>query len=555
MQRVAMPTYDSARRDFVWRLPETFNFAVDVVDRWAEDADRLALICSNDAGAERCFTYAEIATASKRLASLLAARGVEKGDRVLIMLPRIAEWQIAMVGCLRLGAVPIPCITMLTAGDIAYRLTHAGVAAVITTRDHIDKIAPGAGLKLRLSVGGGPGWLDFAADCASQTSDFAAPRIAIEDPAILYYTSGSTGEPKGVLHAARAIFTWRVAAWYWLNLDAGDVVWCTADTGWSKAGTSILFGPWSCGATVLFHDGRFDVARRLELLARYGVNVFCAAATELRQLIRAEISGYDLSALRLTVSAGETVNPEVVRRWQALTGGLLLDGYGQTETLMTLLNYPALAVKPGSMGKPLPGSELAVLGEDDRFAAPGEPGRLVVAWPNPQMMLGYWQAPELTAATRIRAEGREWFVTGDTAFVDAEGYFFYDGRADDVINSAGYRIGPMEVENALMAHPAVLECAAVASPDRERGEIVKAFVILNQGYSGDAALTRDLQDFAKAETAPYKYPRAISYVESLPKTVTGKIQRRKLRDREFSAPAGNADTNTDKIERYPGAPT
>jgi acyl-coenzyme A synthetase/AMP-(fatty) acid ligase len=292
---------------------------------------------------------------------------------------------------------------------------------------------------------------------AAASDDFAPVPLGAEEPAIMYYTSGSTGHPKGVLHAARALFAWRVSAWYWLDLRDDDVMWCTADTGWSKAGTSILFGPWSCGATVVFHDGRFDPRRRFEILERYRVTVFCAAATELRRLVQEEAGAHDFGALRLTVSAGESVNPEIVRRWTAQAGVPLLDGYGQTETLMTVLNYPAMPVKPGSMGRPLPGTDAAVLTADGRRAASGETGQLAIRLPNPQVMLGYWREPERTAAGKITAEGAEWLLTSDLVSADEDGYLFYQGRADDVINSAGYRIGPMEVENVLMEHPAVTE--------------------------------------------------------------------------------------------------
>ncbi len=536
MKRIPMDDYEATHRQFQWTIPPTFNFGVDVVDRWAGsgDGERTALIWLNEAGDERRFSFADIGRLTSQFANLLRRQGVEKGDRVLVMLPRVPEWQLAMVGCLKLGAVPIPCITMLTAGDIAYRVEHAGARAAITTADNVGKFDRIDGLDVRISVGGGDGWIDFVSAMGAESDDFAAPAIAADDPAVLYYTSGSTGKAKGVLHAARGLFAWRVSAWYWLDLKAEDVIWCTADTGWSKAGTSILFGPWSCGSTVLFYDGPFDAARRIDLLEKYGVTVFCAAATELRQLIREDFGGRSLTRLRLTVSAGESVNPEIVNRWRQLTGGLLLDGYGQTETLMTVMNYPALPVKPGSMGRPLPGTHMVILGEDDRVLGPDAPGRLALRCPNPQMMLGYWNDPEQTAASRVTIDGAEWFVTGDTARMDADAYLFYEGRDDDVINSAGYRIGPMEVENALMEHPAVRECAAVASPDAERGEVVKAFVVLNDGHAGDASLTKELQDYAKTVTAPYKYPRRIAYVDDLPKTVTGKIQRRKLRDAEYA---------------------
>jgi acyl-coenzyme A synthetase/AMP-(fatty) acid ligase len=313
-----------------------------------------------------------------------------------------------------------------------------------------------------------------------------------------------------------------------------DLIWCTADTGWSKAETSILFGPWSCGSAVLFYNGRFDPKRRFELQAKYHVTVFCAAATELRQLVLQDVRPYDLSALRLVMSAGETVNPEIIERWRNLIGVPLLDGYGLTETLMNVLNYPGMPVKPGSMGRPLPGTEIAVLDAENRPVPVGQPGCLMIRLPNPQAMLGYWNDPALTNAAIVRRDGSEWFNSGDIVKVDQDGYVFYLGRSDDVINSAGYRIGPVEVENAVIEHMAVQECAVVASPDAERGEIVKAFVVLRPGIAGSDLLGKDIQEHVKRITAPYKYPRKIEFVDELPKTASGKIQRRVLRDREYA---------------------
>ncbi len=539
MRRIPMTDYATAHRDFTWEIPERFNFGADVVDRFAEDPERLALIWCDETGREERYTFAAISALSNRCANALKEAGVRAGDRVLVMLPRIPQWQIAMVGCLKLGAIPIPSIEMLTAGDVAYRLEHAEAAGAITTAANCAKFAAARGLGARLSVGGAPpGWTDFerALDAASPV--FEPVRLAAEDPAIIYYTSGSTGKPKGVTHAQRGLFAWRVSAWYWLSLDERDLMWCTADTGWSKAGTSILFGPWSCGAAVLFHNGPFDPARRLELLQRHGVSVFCAAATELRRLLLLDLERCDLSRLRLTVSAGETVNPEIVTAWRARTGVTLLDGYGQTETLMTVLNYPALPVKPGSMGKPLPGTGAAVIDEAGHVLPPGETGMLAIRLPNPQIMLGYWRDEERSRETVRESGGVRWFLTNDTAHQDEEGYLFYHGRADDVINSAGYRIGPLEVENALIEHPAVQECAVVGAPDLERGEVVKAFVILKPGHVGDAAMVQALQEHVKRVTAPYKYPRRIEFVPDLPRTVSGKLLRRQLRAAEYAAARG-----------------
>ncbi len=516
--------------DFVWRVPAEFNFATDVVDAWAQDEDRIALIAVDDAGSEHTYTYADIAAASCRLANLLAAQGLGQGDRVVVMLPRIAQWQIAMVAAMRLGAVPIPCITMLTAKDVAYRVRHSGAVGAITMATECAKYAGLEGLKVKVCVGDAPaGWTPMA-EADAQRAECPAATVACEDPAILYYTSGSTGAPKGVTHSARSIWAWRYSAEFWLGLSEADRIWCTADTGWSKAGTSILFGPWSRGASVLFYDGPFDPAKRLALLERYRVTCFCAAATELRRLIREDVAQCDLSRLKATVSAGESVNPEVIDRWYALTGTTVLDGYGQTETLMTVTNRPGRTVKPGSMGVPLPGLEIAVYDTEANSVLPHGAGELVLALPCPQLMLGYWQDEERTAQTRVSVDGRQWYTTGDNVEIDDDGYVFYTGRADDIINSSGYRIGPQEVENALSEHEAVLECAVVGVPDDARGEVVKAWVVLAPGVAGDDALIEALQAHTKAVTAPYKYPRQIAFVEDLPKTVSGKIRRNVLRE-------------------------
>ena len=511
-------SYDAVVAGFRWELPASFNFATDVVDAWAADPDKLALLWCDESGREERFTYRQISERAQRAGNLMRAKGLRKGDRCIVMLPRLPQWQIAMIACLRIGVIPIPCIDMLTVKDLRYRIEHSGAVGVVTTGASSHKFSGLDGLRFKAAVGGSHGWLDFDAESAKHAAICPAQRMGMEDPAALYYTSGSSGNPKGVTHAARALFAWRYASMYWQDLKPSDLMWCTADTGWSKAGTAILYGPWSCGAAVLFYDGRFEPRERLAMLAKQRVSVFCAAATEFRRLINEDASAHDLSTLRLAVSAGETVNPEIVRRWKALTGVKLLDGYGQTETLMTVLNYPFLPVKPGSMGKPQPGLGITIL---DR--------QLAIRLPNPQMMLGYWNDPERTAAAKTTAGGIEYWLTGDMVRQDEDGYLFYEGRADDIISSAGYRIGPMEVESALLEHPAVQESAAVGKPDAERGEIVKAFVVLKAGFTGSPELAAELQEHVKRTTAPYKYPRAIEFTAELPKNASGKLLRRVLR--------------------------
>lgn len=532
MEIIALMLPRSTQPDapFKWSPPATFNFASDVVDHWAENPERVALICVDADDREATYSYRDISERSSQLAHLLIREGLCPGDRVVVMLPRIAEWQIAMTAVLRIGAVPIPCITMLTAKDIEYRVAHAEAAGAIVRAEDMSKFGALPSLTARISIGGrADGWTPIS-DADDHSVDYQSVPTPIDDPAILYYTSGSTGSPKGVTHSAAALWAWSNSAIHWLGLNETERIWCTADTGWSKAGTSILFGPWSQGASVLFYDGPFDPAKRLELLEKYDITCFCAAATELRQLVLQDFSDVSLPKLRSTVSAGESVNPEIIHRWKELTGTTVLDGYGQTETLMTITNRPSRPVKPGSMGLPLPGIEAAVLVEDGTAQSLDAEGELMIGLPNPQVMIGYWQDSERTNSVIEDIGGQKWFKTGDNVRIDEDGYIFYTGRADDIINSSGYRIGPQEVENVLSEHPAVQECAVTGVPDPERGELVKAWIVLASGYVPSPDLVADLQRHTKATTAPYKYPRAIEFVSDLPKTVTGKIRRNLLRE-------------------------
>ena len=529
-----MEDYAETVKQFSWQLPKTFNFGSDVVDRQAAQKDKLALIWCNEEGEERTFNFSDISRLSNQLANLLVRQGIRKGDRVVVMLPRIPEWQISMVACFKVGAIPIPCVEMQTAKDIAFRVKDSGAVGAITTLPNIDKFLNCDAATVRIAVGGAAdGWVSYSR-ARHESQSFECATMQIDDPALLFYTSGSSGNPKGVLHASRGLFAWRLSGAYWQTFTDQDVSWCTSDTGWAKAGTGILFGPWSFGTAVLFYDGKFDAKSRLSLLAKYNVSLFCAPATEFRHLSNTDAKDYDLGRLRLCVSAGESVNPDVVRRWGELTGVALLDGYGQTETLMTVLNYPCMKVKPGSMGKPIPGTEFMVIDGGNAAVSDGQPGQLAMKLPNAQFMLGYWDDPKRTQAATVDVDGQSYWLTGDLGYSDQDGYLFYTGRADDIISSAGYRIGPTEVENALIEHPAVFESAVVASPDAERGEVVKAFIVLRAEYEGSDQLIAELQKHVQRITAPYKYPRKIEFVEQLPKSITGKLLRRVLRDQEFS---------------------
>lgn len=535
--------YDDFSREFRWDIPEHFNFGSDVVDAWAQVRDGLAIVWENASGETAAYRFSDVTRISNQLAAALSAAGIRKGDRVIVMLPRIPEWQFALVACLKLGAVAVPCIEMLTERDVAYRVENSGAVAAICCKNETGKFAAVLDrLKVRIAVGGVSGWLAWDEALAADANDFSAAVVHREDPAVMYYTSGSTGHPKGVLHASRSLYVWQVAALYWLDLDPEDRIWCTADTGWSKAGTSIIWGPWSCGACAFFYDGPFVPAERLRLLTKYKITVFCASSTELLRLSSEDVKSYGLSALRRTVSAGEAVNPVTAERWQKATGCQVSEAYGQTEALMMVLNYPSEPLRYGSMGRPQPGLEIDIVDDDGKRLGIGVEGHVALRVPSPHMMLGYWNDPERTATRFVTGPDGKWYLSGDRGSKDADGYFWYAGRYDDVINSAGYRIGPLEVENVLLEHPAVQECAVVPSPDPARGEIVKAFIVLKAGFVATPELAALLQDHVKRQTAPYKYPRAIEFVGDIPKTITGKIRRRTLKDLEFERAAKRTDS-------------
>jgi acyl-coenzyme A synthetase/AMP-(fatty) acid ligase len=526
------------RRDaFRWEAPDPFNFGTDVVDRFAREAARPALLWRGADGAERRLSYAEVARAANRFAHLLQGLGVRPGDPVVVMLPKLPEWQIALVGALEAGCLVIPSSTILRPKDIEYRVNHSGAVALVTTPEPaaaVDEVrAKMPTLKHRLLLGGSrEGWTALEPALAAQPDDAGARQpTRASDPALVYYTSGTTGPPKAVLHAHAYTWAQRYTAEFWLGLSGDDRLWTTSDTGWAKAAYSVLFGPWSVGAEVFMYAGRFEPRRELELLEEAAPQVFCAPPTEYRLLVKEDkLASLRVPRLRECVSAGEPLNPEVIRAWHERTGLTIRDGYGQTESILLIGNFPGNPVRPGSMGLPMPGHALAVIDDAGRELPAGEVGDVALRGAPPSLFREYWKDPQATARTRRG----DWYVTGDRAFVDPDGYFWFVGRADDVIISAGYRIGPFEVESALIEHPDVLEAAAVAAPDPDRGSIVKAFVVLRPGARGDEALLRRLQDHVKQVTAPYKYPRQIEFVAELPKTVSGKIRRVELRERARS---------------------
>ena len=519
-------------------VPTHFNFTHDVVERWAaERPEALALWWIDERSTqERKITFAEMALQARRAAGFFAARGVRRGDRVLLILPRVPEWWIVMLGLIRLGAVPIPGTPLLTAKDVAYRIKIAEIRTVITDAagaGKVDQTFAGN----RILVGSDlENWIRFETGAAAAADDIPFSPTLASDPGIIYFTSGTAGEAKMVLHTQASYGIGHVITGkYWLDLAPQDMVWALADTGWAKTAWSNFYGPWIQGATVFSMDmrGKFDPNVILKTLARYPITVFCAPATALRLIVRKDLTAYRFAKLRHCVSAGEALNPPVAAAWKAGTGLTICEGYGQTETVCLIGYFRVLGdVEPriGSMGRAAPGLDIRIVDEDAREVPPGKTGQIAVRV-KPQRPLPlfqeYWKNPAETAS---RHNG-DFYLTGDTAYRDHDGYFYFVGRADDVINSASYRIGPSEVESALLEHPSVLESAAIGVPEELRGEIVQAYVVLRPGYVASEQLKRELQAHCKRVTAPYKYPRQIVFVPELPKTVSGKIRRVELRVR------------------------
>ncbi|MFZ5608038.1 MAG: AMP-binding protein [Pseudomonadota bacterium] len=534
-----MTDYQATYAAFHWQRRERFNFAGDVIDTAASHTpDKQALLWVDDAGREISRSFSDIALASRRLASALADKGVKRGDVVLLLLGREIAWWESLTACLRAGIIVAPGTTQLTPKDIAYRLEAAKAVAVITNSAHAAKVDAAAResgpLRLKICTDGAPeGWTAYEALLAAGGDDFAAADTRVEEEALYYFTSGTTGFPKMAVHGHGYGLGHETTGRYWLDLGPHDLHWNISDTGWAKAAWSSYFAPWLQGAAVFVHNSAaFNAQRSLQLLARYPITTLCAAPTVYRMLVLEDLSAYGFPRLRHCVGAGEPLNPEVIAKWRRATGLAIRDGYGQTETVLLCGNFPTLAVKPGSMGKPAPGIELAVIDEKGEPLAANQEGDIAVkARPVPPagLFLGYKDDAERTAAC-FRGD---WYLTGDRALVDGDGYFWFVSRADDVILSAGYRIGPFEVESALLSHPAVAESAVVSSPDETRGEVVKAFIVLAPGHAPSDALARALQDHVKSVTAPYKYPRKIAFIDNLPKTVSGKIRRVTLREKEW----------------------
>ncbi|MFB6235615.1 MAG: acyl-CoA synthetase [Halopenitus sp.] len=523
--------------DFEWDIPAGYNLP-DVIESHADSfGDRVAVHFRDEEGTRESRTYADLRDDMNRFANALAARGIGEGDRVMHLFPRHPDAFAVQLGILKRGALVVPCSAMLQAKDMKFRANDCEATAAVVHEslvDMVDDVRDGTPLETFVALDGAPeGWESFEALIEGQPADHDGPDLAAEDPMSINYTSGTTGKPKPVLHKHRWMRCFeQVNGEYWWGITAEDdlsdeLLWATTGTGWAKWFWSPVGVGLTAGATQLIYEAEFDPDDFLAVMEEEGVTRLCAVPTQYRMFTQIDLEAYD-PPLTEAVSAGEPLNREPIQAIEDAFGVTPRDGYGQTETVAVVTNRPNMEVRPGSMGLPAPGMGATIIDEDGEEVGVDEIGEIAVPVDCPGIFDGYFEKPDLDEET-FRGD---YYRTGDLASRDEDGFFYFEGRADDIIISAGYRIGPFEVEDALVSHEAVASAAAVASPHEERGDVVKAYVILAEGYEGTDELAEELQAFMKEQTAPYKYPRRIEFVDELPKTSSGKIRRIELRERE-----------------------
>lgn len=532
------------RKNLHFNIPENFNFAYDVMDVWAEEQpDKVALIWTNDEGEEKFFTFADIKRESDQTAAYFASLGIGHGDMVMIILKRRYEWWLTMLALHKLGAIAIPATHMLTKHDIVYRNNRASVRAIVCVgEDYVltqvsEAMSESPMVHTLISVGPEvpDGFHDWHKEWKNAPA-FVRPNHVNtnDDTMLMYFTSGTSGEPKMVAHDFLYALGHLTTGVFWHNLSEDSIHLTVADTGWGKAVWGKFYGQWFAGAAVfVFDHEKFTAEKILRKIEQYHITSFCAPPTVYRFMIREDFSQYDLSSLRYCCTAGEALNAAVYDKFYELTGIRLMEGFGQTETCMTLGTMPWMTPKPGSMGKPNAQYDIDLLKPDGTPCEDGEKGQIVVRVGDVKplgLFKGYYRDDKLTR----QAWHDGIYYTGDMAWRDEDGYYWFVGRIDDVIKSSGYRIGPFEVESALMTHPAVVECAITGVPDEIRGMVVKATVVLGKEWKDKAGdeLVKELQNHVKHETAPYKYPRIIEFVDELPKTISGKIRRVEIREKD-----------------------
>jgi len=540
--------YEKTYREFKWEIPEYYNFGFDGIDRWAEDRTKLALISVDDTGINAVrHTFYDLMRLSNQFANVLLRMGIKKEDRVLLMLPRIPEWYVAMIGMIKLGIIPMPTSVMVTPEDVKYRINQSEGILAMTTLEHVTKVAEVQhecpSLKHFIVVGGRcDGWLEYegAMNTASSKLD---PRIVGKtkstEPLLIFFTSGTESYPKMVLHSRAYPLAHVVTAKFVDDLHSIDLHLAVADTGWAKTAFGKLFGQWICGAAVLQRNpiGGFNSRITLSVIERFGVTTFCASPGVYRMLIQEDLTHYHLESLRLSLSAGEPLTPEIVKAWREGTGLDIYEFYGQSETVALLANFRCKPIKYGSIGFPTPGHYMAVVNEEGKELSPFEEGYVVLkVRPErpPGLMMEYWKNPHSMA----KAFRGDWYFTGDRAYKDEEGRFWFVGRDKEVIRTAGKSVGPFEVESIILEHPAVMEAAIIGIPDEKLGEIIKAFVQLRSNIQPSEKLSREILEYVSRKLEPEKCPRELEFLKEFPKTTTGKIKRSDLKNRELEKRKG-----------------
>ncbi|MEG2202577.1 MAG: AMP-binding protein [Christensenellaceae bacterium] len=537
-------SYESFAKNFKTIVPENFNFAFDVVDVLAqEQPEKRALLWTNDQDDEKVFTFEDISRLSSQAANFFKAEGIKKGDKVMLILKRHYEFWISIIALHKIGAIAIPATHLLTKKDIVYRCNAADIKMIVCTKDdelkeHVEQARADCPTleKLVLVREQRDEWIEFWTEMKKYSCDFSRPQgkdaSCNDDIMLLYFTSGTTGMPKMVAHNFLYPLGHIVTAVYWHNADPMGLHLTVADTGWAKSAWGKLYGQWLAETCIFVYDmDKFDPDKLLKKIEKYQITTFCAPPTIYRYFIKQDLKKYDLSCLKYVTIAGEPLNPEVYYQFLEATGLKLMEIYGQTELTVTIGNFIWMEPRPGSMGKPNAMYDIDIINEEGKSCSAGETGEIVIHTDKQipvGMFMGYYKDDERTQSVWNNGIYR----TGDVAWKDEDGYYWYVGRADDVIKSSGYRIGPFEVESALMEHPAVLETAITGVPHEVRGQIVKATIVLADGYEPTEELKKELQNHVKKTTAPYKYPRMIEFVTELPKTISGKIRRVELRDKD-----------------------
>ncbi len=540
--RTEYASYEDFKKNFTINVPENFNFAYDIVDEWAKiSPDKRALVWCDDKGADRTFSFGEMKRLSDKTANALVSIGIKKGDRVLLILRRRYEFWITMMALCKIGATAIPATNQLTAKDIKYRVEQAEVKLIVAVSDdqlcgYIDEAVGDSVMKISVE-GKRDGYINYDELCESTSDEFVRPvgdaATANEDIMLCYFTSGTSGMPSMVTHNFVYPLGHILTAKFWQDLREDDLHLTVADTGWAKCAWGKLYGQWICGAAIFVYDyvTRFQPLDLLHQIERHNLTTFCAPPSTYRFLIKEDLSQFHLTTLRACYTAGEPLNAEVFNRWKEFTGLELREGFGQTETPVMIATPKWIKVKAGSTGKPMPWMNVKLLdanGEECEVGAEGEICIPIADGRPAGLIVEYWKNDEKNA----KSFHDGYYHTGDMAWKDEDGYIWFIGRNDDVIKSSGYRIGPFEVESALLTHPAVLETAITAVPDPKRGQIVKATIVLTKKYTPSDELVKELQDHVKRTTAPYKYPRIIEFVNELPKTISGKIRRVDIRKQD-----------------------